>query len=910
MRPKRFRPSLLILPALFFWTSTSTLGVTTGRLGGRVVDEAGAPLPGVSVTARSPVQIGGEQRTETDVDGSFLYPLLAPGEFTVTLALDSFATQELTGVQVRLDHLTELRVTLPLARFGDEISVIETTPVVDPQQVSTGQTFTAEYISETTAMQFNGWRGLVQQAAGVDPLSYQRVMGSVPQGNTYLLDDMDATDKWFRTPNYAAGEDLPVDVLQEVALHTSGFEAEYGLATGAVLNAVTKSGGNQLEGAVDFRYMDSSFEKRGAHYDPGQQDSKISRGSATLGGPIVRDRLWYFGAYGYGRFLYTPSGAQSTATYRNDLFFGKLSWQASPAWSAYTKASRDPATWENFDNSPFRSAEATSSRKDDVLISSLSLTGLLGDDLLWSFRLGSSDWESASRPADGDWTTIGHVNLDTGEAYGNAEVEYYDDDLDQEVASELDWFVDELGGSHDFKIGVRRAESTYTDQVCLLGNGPCPTGVEGYAFYDAEGAGGEPIPYAMWVTEAEGRQEYGGQFTAAYVQDAWRARPDLTLKLGLRWDRVRYDNNQGEVMDLDKLQPRVGAAWDVTGRGLDLLRASWGRFMSPSTIVPAYYARSGSGEEYWTSCSYLGRADSALCAAYAGEKGYGYRTDPEAWDPAGWVLFPTDVVSTEATRIAGGLRPMYVDQWMVGFEHQLFDRTSIEVDYVHKRGRDLFEDTCRGNVPVPSAGAACDYLLVANLPNLRSEYEAWMLRFENRALDRLHWLASWVVSDSKGSVDNGSSSTGDYNIYPHTWYNRYGYLSDQSRHRLKLSGYALLPWDVTLTVNAWWNSEFRWTPIGRAPAETGISAAYNVFLEPRGSRSGGSYGNVDLQIGKGFTFGPVRVRLLAAAFNLLDTEAPIAVCTRAAGCGGGVELGDPVAWRKPRVYQAGLRIEF
>jgi len=909
MRQKRSRLSLQLLSVLFLSTSTSTLAVTTGRLGGRVADETGVPLPGVSVGARSPTQLGGEQRTETDRDGSFLYPLLAPGEFTVTLALDGFVSQELTGVQVRLDHLTELRVTLPSARFGDEIAVFETAPVVDPQQVSTGQTFTAEYISEMTGVHLNGWRNLVVQAAGVDPERYRRVMGSVQEGNTYLLDDMDATDKWFRTPSYAAGDDLPPDVLQEVALHTSGFEAEYGQATGAVVNVVTKSGGNQLEGTVDFRYMGSSLEESGAHYDPGQQDSELSRGSATLGGPIVQDRLWYFGAYGYGRFLFTPSGAPTTTDFRNDLFFGKLSWQASPAWSVYAKLSYEPATGENTDSSPFRSAEATSSQKDDILISSLNLTGLLGDDLLWSFRLGHSDWKMASRPADGDWNTIGHVNLDTGEAYGNAEVEYYDDDLDQEVASDLEWFFDDLGGSHDLKVGARLGESTYTDEVCLFGNGPCPNEGEGYAFYDAA-VGGEPIPLLMWVTEAEGRQKYRGRFTAAYVQDAWRARPDLTLKLGLRWDRARYDNNQGKVMDLDKLQPRIGAAWDVTGSGLDLLRASWGRFMSPSTIVPAYYARSGSGEEYWTSCSILGLADPALCAAVAGDEGLGYRTDPEAWDPAGWVLFPGDVVSSEATRIADGLRPMYVDQWMVGFEHQLFDRTSIEVDYIHKSGTDLFEDTCRGNVPVPSADAACDYYLVANLPDLRSEYEAWMLRFESRALDRLHVLASWVVSDSKGSVDNGSSSTGDYDIYPHAWYNRYGYRSDQSRHRLKLSGYALLPWDVTVAVNAWWNSEFRWTPIGRAPAETGISAAYNVFLEPRGNRKGGSYGNVDLQIGKGFTFGSVRVRLLASAFNLLGTEAPIEVCTRAAGCGGGVELGDPVAWRKPRRYQVGLRVEF
>ena len=97
-------------------------------------------------------------------------------------------------------------------------------------------------------------------------------------------------------------------------------------------------------------------------------------------------------------------------------------------------------------------------------------------------------------------------------------------------------------------------------------------------------------------------------------------------------------------------------------------------------------------------------------------------------------------------------------------------------------------------------------LVVANLPGMRSDYEAWVLRFESRALDRLHLLGSWVISDSRGSVDIGSGTTADFDIYPYVWVNRYGYLSDQSRHRLKLSGYSQLPYDFTDGVNGTWSS--------------------------------------------------------------------------------------------------------
>ena len=188
----------LAVGVLLTWVGPAT-AATTGQLMGLVVDDEDAPLPGVTISATAPTQIGGAQLAQTGADGRFQYPNLAPGIFTVRFTLHGFVPQELTEVRIRVDRMTELRVTLPQGTFEDIVEVRESTPVVDPQQISTGQTFSDTYITETAGM-FGSWQALIGQAAGTDPEDDRRIMGSVPESNTYLLDNMDATNKWNRGP--------------------------------------------------------------------------------------------------------------------------------------------------------------------------------------------------------------------------------------------------------------------------------------------------------------------------------------------------------------------------------------------------------------------------------------------------------------------------------------------------------------------------------------------------------------------------------------------------------------------------------------------------------------------------------------------------------------------------------------
>ena len=240
-----------------------------------------------------------------------------------------------------------------------------------------------------------------------------------------------------------------------------------------------------------------------------------------------------------------------------------------------------------------------------------------------------------------------------------------------------------------------------------------------------------------------------------------------------------------------------------------------------------------------------------------------------------------------------------------GTVRELFRRTSLELSYVKKDNADIMEDTCNGNLTNPEADAACDYFVLANLEGVRSNYEALILRFESRARDWFHVVGSYVYSDLQGNHDGGYETSDAFDVWPYFFVNRYGYLPDHSRHRVKVNGFVILPLDFSLALNSWWRSEFRWTPeIWPDAAPWGT-----MYLEPRGSRSEPGEYQIDFQVAKGFTWGRTRLQLIGTVYNLLSTETATEACTLETGCGT-FEMGDPIAWQLPRRYELGVRLEF
>jgi len=629
--------------------------------------------------------------------------------------------------------------------------------------------------------------------------------------------------------------------------------------------------------------------------------------------------VWFFASYEWMSDAFTPIGSPTTSEEKRQNYLAKITWQIDPNWRLTGKYSSAPSHTNNSNASRWSLPEATSLLGGESAVFSAELSSVLSDSMLWNTTMGLYRYDLEMYPQSGDLQTIGHYNYDTGLSthnYGNQQ--YWGSDRN-DFTTDLTWFVDDLAGSHEFKAGVEYSGIALPDEgLCSTGtpNGErCVAGVPGFFFLDIEYGGTLPLfmDESYLYTEAE----YKGAVSTAFVQDAWRLTRDLTLKIGLRYDAVTYDDNEGaEIANMGMLQPRLGLAWDLTGNAKNVLRGSWGRFMHPNALtLPSYVGTLATGGSLWYSCSgavplYFGIpvASAEECAAAAADLGFPYRLDNEGWDALGWMLPPWEIWGGELNQVVPNLRAMYADELILAFEREVGNRSSVELTYVDKKTRDIFDDTCNGNIPTPSADAECDFYVFANVPGLVRDYQAFVVRYETRGLSWLTLLASYTYSTSEGSVGYTQNAGIVADVYPWHFDNAYGYLSDHRTHRLKLNGFFTLKGDWTIAFDGFWSSPFTWTPYENRVDNPEIPYGSHL-LEPRGNREANTNHQLDLQLSKGFNIRQARLVLIGSVYNAFSDERATSVCQRISGCGG-IEMGGPTNWQTPRRYELGFRVEF
>ena len=883
------------------------MAATTGALRGRVTDGQGAGLPGVTVTLVSENVLGGPWVRVTDADGQYQFPALVPGNYDIRFTLEGFATQEREDVRVLLESTQQVNASMSLSTVEEEIVVTAEAPVVDPDQVGSQQVFTNEYLNKAALGSANrSYQSVLSQSAGVSGGANPNVFGATLGENSYLIDGISTTDPVTST----FGTNFNFDAIQEIAFNTGGFEAEYGGATGGIVNVITKSGGNTFSGNIDVRYRDSDFFEEGDFFDPDLQQTEFLNPGATLGGPVLRDRLWFFTAYEYTNSESTPAGSPTTRDFESDYILGKLTFQINDSWRLVGKYSTDPADIANSNASRLRTPDATSFQEQGGDLLGFNLDGILNPSLIWDFKVGINRQDlnvfPNSQPIDGP---PAHNNQSTGEWSGNyVNAQFSNRDRD-EYRSTLTYFADQLGGSHEFKIGGEYNDLYFDSENFTTG--------PGYYYQDIGTA-----PNFVWMAPNPGVAAFDGSYWAAFAQDAWRVTPQITLKLGVRYDTVDYTNDIGDdIAELSKVQPRLGLAWDVTGNATTVVRASAGRFMHPNALTLPNFARVNSAPTVrYISCSRYGNAfgiPPAQCAALnpgsVNIGGYNFDwhlDDVDGTDPFGYFLF--DAFSSTPSQIDPNLDPMYTEEYILGVEHAFAPRTSVELSYINREWNDIFEDTCNGNVGAPpSPDADCDFYLMANLPGLERDYEGYILRLESRDIERLHVVGSYTFADSKGAVGYTQNAGVDFDVFPDHFVNRYG--RDEREHTVKVNGFVDLPLDFTVGFDGSWASEFYWTPFATAPSYG------SQFTEPRGNREGDDLWQLDLELSKYFTFGDVRARLIGTVFNVFSEEAVTARCGQQAFAAdgsvvnstcGSIPFGEATSWQTPRRYEVGFRLEF
>ena len=563
---------------------------TTSRLEGKVVDEVGGNLARVEVNISSDSLIGGPQLAVTDGRGGFAFNLLPVGEYRVEATLAGY--RPVTAVaQLRLDRTASVTLRLVPLSFGAEIVVGAEVPIIDATRTSTGEVFDADYLKlASIGIDSRDYVKVMDQAAGVVPGGFQRVYGAFSSENAYLVDGFNTTD----SSTGLSATKLTFDAVEEASVLTGGVGADLGLGTGGVVNVVTKSGGNTFSGTIDARYRDQGFNESGDHYDPDENVSSTRRLAFTLGGPILRDRLWFFAAYENTLTEKTPVGAPVTQIGKGNYLLGKLTWAIDNANRLTLRHTTTPRTGEYSGVDFYTAPEATRRVETSEPITQLGLDSVLSNALLLTVNLGINREYVEVYPMVNDVNTPPEWDDDAIWLFSNPLfVEDGDRHRDHHRAK-LSWFAGDALGSHQVDTGVEY-HKIMEEVVAFTPGGysidyynndywdePWPDGdgdglVDLYLYRDA------PPETARDPTVAT------GEGWSAFVQDQWRPVPQLTVRLGLRYDSMEHTNTVGQtVADFEKLMPRVGVAWDVDGRSRHVVRAGWSQYMHPGGTNVGY----------------------------------------------------------------------------------------------------------------------------------------------------------------------------------------------------------------------------------------------------------------------------------------------------------------------------------
>lgn len=894
----------LLLPlAILLVVALPALGALDGSISGVAKDKSGQPLPGVSITVKSPV-LQGTRTAVTKGDGTYRLPGLPPGAgYSVSFAISGFKVVTRTELAVGLNLDTQVNATLELADVQSEVVVTGEAPVVDVTQTNTSTNFTAQYLRNIPVGAANrSYQALLNQTPGVVGTSNPSVLGGSSIENSYMIDGVNTTDPITHTWTVQ----MNFDTIQEVSVQTSGFEAEYGNATGGVVNVITKSGGNDFSGTFDIRYRTSDMEKKGDYYDPAKAQSRRSPWGATLGGPVVKDNVWFFANMRRPDQYQIPYSAVAAylaanpnpAMYRYQGwdYGAKLSFSLSPSYSGFFNYYNSSASIQNAGISVQRLPEAVYQQDQSTVTYNLKLSGIFTSNWIGELQAGQNENEVISAPQNGDISATQWQDRLTGVVYGGYSNAQGGPRNRKLLGVNTTYFLSDFVGNHQFKAGVDLSKLKNPSYNYTTGTPTdpsfCPTGFVCGATGTFNGfdANGNMIPYSQAVTTRNPTRERTADGFSAYIQDSWRPTPRLTVNLGVRYDETAMMNNEAlQVIQFQRFQPRFSVAYDITGDGKTVARANYGQFYHEPGLT------------------LIRGLDTGVYSATT--RNYLWNTTSKTWvfrNQTGGSLQTAPLVDPE-------LRGPYDDAVGVAFEREVVKNLSFTASYNYKKTNRMLEDTCVDYVDCADFWITNTPGKVAGLSDvMKHDYFAYTFMAEYR-FTRGMINASYVYSKSRGSTDiGGTQYIGvDFDWYDPTsptgdnFRNMYGYLGDDARNRFKVFGNYMIPViETNLGVNYTYRSGFAWAQFVSDPGWG------TFYQEPRGSRRGPVYHNLDLSLEKQiplrFVSPRLSVSVIGAAYNIFNTEAVQSY----QGDKNNASFGTATSWAQPLRYELGFRIDF
>lgn len=801
---KKLTQGFVVLLALVVGGTAYGQGVQTGVLTGTVVDADGLVLPGATVTVISPA-LQGARTSVTDANGVYAVRGLPPGQYTLQFELTGMRTVEATqrvdlGLTARVDATMQLATVTESVTVTAELPTLVTTP-------TGGANYRREELDKLATDRT--LQGVAELAPGLSDntpnASQVTISGGFAYDNQFLVDGVDVADNLFGQPNNLFIE----DAIEEVQVLTSGISAEYGRFGGGVINAVTKSGGNQFSGSLRVNPYKPSWTTETPFETTAREGDLVNTYEWTFGGPIMHDRVWFFHA-GRRQNADTPApfpvtGIPFDRSDENNRAEIKGTATVLPNQTVYASYLRNKTeqTRSSFGFSIDPSTVVTRQLPNDLIVG--GWRGVINDSLFatvqvsqreFGFRnTGGTDTDIVNSPM------ISRGRLPEVEGTRHFNAPYFDatdpeDRNNRQVAASLSYFLTTpTAGSHDFKFGYENFRTTQ-----IGGNSQSATG---YVFdVDYLVAGGAPvldssqraIPVFVpgttlienWLPTRGARLD--ATTNSFYVHDHWAANSRLTFDVGVRYERVRSEATGGLVgIDTDTWVPRLGATYDLTGDGSTTLQSTYGHYAGK-------YSESQIGNN-----TPVGNPNFVL-GVYTGPAGQGRDFAP-GFDPSNYDSVQADFPTANVS-FADGLHSPVTREFTVSLGRQLGSKGAIKGTYLWRNVTGFIEDfidnpTASGRTPIVVDGVELgefDNTVFRNSDDPVRKYQAMAFQGNYRMTSNWSANAHWTVQlkndgnfEGENTNQPGISSTlGDYpEIFTPERNFPEGRLDDFQRHKVR-----------------------------------------------------------------------------------------------------------------------------
>lgn len=797
---------LLALPVL-------SQGLPTGTLSGRVTAADGSALPGVLVTVTSPALQGARTATSSE-NGDYNVPLLPPGEYKVTFELESFLAPE-REIKVSAAQNLRLDAEMAQATVSEEIVVTGTYETISttPQAATTYEKEFVEQLPVERNMRETVLLspGVAASGAGAAQTRGISIAGSQSYESLFLVNGVVVNENLRGQPFALFIE----DAIEETTTSVSGISAEYGRFSGGVVNTITKSGGNELHGT----FRDSLTNDDWISETPIKRSKVIDdvndRYEATLGGWLMKDKIWYFAAARDFESVLTNTTVTTNVPYPKGTdqqrYEGKLTlspFQGHRLVGSYIKIDE-----KDLGNS-FGSIYDLRSLNDRSLpqeLMAFNYTGVLTENFFVEAQYSERKFtfeNSGSRFTDRINGTL-LVNTFTGERWwsptfcGVCLPEKRDNENTLVKGS---WFLStESLGSHDVAFGydtfddIRLADNhqSGSDFRMLITN----TIIRNGNLFP-QLISGNTSTYIQWNPILESSK--GNHFVtdSLFVNDRWRLNDNLSFNLGVRYDKNDGEDSSGNTVAKDsRISPRLGAAWDPKGDGNWVFNASYGQYVSAIASTQGNGASQGGNPATYQwfyrgpsinadpNAANLIPADQALALIFNWFDSQGGTNNVSN-------LRGVDIPGG-TTLIRGSLDSPYADEWAVGASKRLGSRGLFRADLVHREGHDYYvnrTDTSTGRVKTATGGDA-DLTLIQNDDSiLERVYDGLHTQIQYRPSDRLSLGGVWTWSSARGNYDGETTANGpvaatdaQYPEYKQArWNNPRGALSNDQPQRIRV----------------------------------------------------------------------------------------------------------------------------